>query len=59
VQPSFSLSAANVSVVSRICTQLDGIPFAPELAAARLSSLGVADLAARLDQQFQLLGSEE
>ncbi len=43
------------TVVARICTQLDGIPLALELAAARLSALGVADLAARLDQRFRLL----
>jgi predicted ATPase/transcriptional regulator with XRE-family HTH domain len=55
VQPSFSLTSANVPVVARICTQLDGIPLALELAAARLSALGIADLAAHLDQRFRLL----
>ena len=55
VQPSLSLTAANAPIVAGICTQLDGIPLALELAAARLSAMGVADLADRLDQRFRLL----
>ena len=38
-----------------ICRQLDGIPLAIELAAARAAVLGVAELAARLDDRFGLL----
>jgi non-specific serine/threonine protein kinase len=55
VRPQFALTAANVAAVARVCAQLDGIPLAIELAAARLSGLGVADLATRLDQRFRLL----
>jgi non-specific serine/threonine protein kinase len=52
VQPAFALSAA---AVAEVCARLDGIPLALELAAARLGGLGLAELAARLDRQFQLL----
>jgi non-specific serine/threonine protein kinase len=55
VEPPFSLNEANKQAVAGICSQLDGIPLALELAAARLSALGVADLAARLDERFRLL----
>ena len=42
-------------LVVSICTRLDGLPLAIELAAARLRSLSLADLADRLDQRFRLL----
>jgi predicted ATPase/class 3 adenylate cyclase len=43
------------SVVGRICRQLDGIPLAIELAAARLRVMSAAELDARLDQRFAIL----
>ena len=55
VQPQFALAAHNASAVAQICRQLDGIPLALELAAARVRGLSVAHLAARLDQRFRLL----
>ena len=42
--------------IEEICGQLDDIPLAIELAAARLSSLSVEELASRLDDRFSLLG---
>jgi predicted ATPase/DNA-binding winged helix-turn-helix (wHTH) protein len=51
----FVLDAANADAVADICRRLDGIPLALELAAARLPLLGVAGLAARLDDRFRLL----
>jgi predicted ATPase/class 3 adenylate cyclase len=42
-------------LVVSICRRLDGLPLAIELAAARLRSLSLADLAGRLDQRFRLL----
>ena len=41
--------------VTEICRRLDGLPLAIELAAARLRTLSVAELAARLDDRFRLL----
>jgi predicted ATPase/class 3 adenylate cyclase len=38
-----------------ICRRLDGMPLAIELAAARLRSMSVQELAHRLDQRFRLL----
>jgi class 3 adenylate cyclase len=42
--------------IEEICGQLDDIPLAIELAAARVSSLSIDELAARLDDRFWLLG---
>lgn len=42
--------------VEDICAQLDDIPLAIELAAARLTSLSIDELAERLDDRFALLG---
>jgi len=42
-------------VAALICRRLDGIPLAIELAAARLRTMTVAELAERLDQRFALL----
>lgn len=55
VQPNFSLTPANVSDVAKICTRLDGIPLALELAAARVRGMGVDQIATRLDSRFRLL----
>jgi predicted ATPase/class 3 adenylate cyclase len=44
-----------VSLVVSICRQLDGLPLAIELAAARLPSLSLSGLANRLGQSFRLL----
>src|SRR5690606_28740847 len=52
----FALTGANAAAVTSICRRLDGIPLALELAAARTRALGTAELAARLDDRFALLG---
>jgi predicted ATPase/DNA-binding SARP family transcriptional activator len=54
--PSFTLDEDNAEAVAAVCRHLDGLPLALELAAARVRSLGVRELAARLDDRFQLLG---
>jgi predicted ATPase len=41
--------------IAAICRQLDGIPLAIEMAAARAAALGLAELATHLDDRFQLL----
>jgi predicted ATPase/DNA-binding winged helix-turn-helix (wHTH) protein len=49
---AFELTDSNASAVSQICHQLDGNPLAIELAAARVSLLGVHELATRLKDRF-------
>ena len=53
--PSFVLDKATAPLVVEICRRLDGIPLAIELAAARARSIGVAEIARRLDQRFGVL----
>ncbi|TXK44070.1 tetratricopeptide repeat protein [Nonomuraea sp. C10] len=55
VRPAFAVTPENVEQVVRICHALDGLPLAIELAAARLRTLSVAEVAARLDDRFRLL----
>jgi predicted ATPase/DNA-binding SARP family transcriptional activator len=43
--------------IPRICTDLDGLPLAIELAASRTTSLAPVDIATRLDDRFALLRS--
>jgi predicted ATPase/class 3 adenylate cyclase len=56
-QPRFALTARNAASVAQICTRLDGIPLAIELAAARVKAITVEEIAARLDDRFRLLTS--
>ena len=56
-QPAFRLDAASAGAVAEICRQLDGIPLALELAAARTRSLTVQTIAERLRDRFRLLVS--
>jgi len=56
-QPSFELTARNLTAVITICRELDGIPLALELAAARVRSLSIEHIAQRLRDRFRLLGS--
>jgi predicted ATPase/DNA-binding XRE family transcriptional regulator len=55
MQPGFTLTDANMAVIAQLCRRLDGIPLAIELAAARVRSLTVEQIAARLDDRFHLL----
>ncbi len=54
-QPGFAVDGATVASVVEICRRLDGLPLALELAAARLRSLPLGELAERLDDRFRLL----
>jgi predicted ATPase/DNA-binding CsgD family transcriptional regulator/transcriptional regulator with XRE-family HTH domain len=51
----FSITDKNYSAVLDVCRRLDGIPLAIELAATRLETLTVEQIAARLSDRFQLL----
>src|SRR5579884_3087778 len=53
--PSFGLTAENVQGIIEICRRLDGLPLALELAAARMNTLSVQQLAARLSEPLSLL----
>jgi len=55
VLPGFTLTSQNAPAVAQVCHQLDGIPLALELAAARVKMLTVEQIAARLDDRFRLL----
>lgn len=55
VRPDFAVGPDNVGDVVQIVRELDGIPLALELAAARLRSMGPAHLSARLCDRFRLL----
>jgi predicted ATPase/DNA-binding CsgD family transcriptional regulator len=52
--PAFALTPQNAEAVGRICSRLDGIPLAIELAAARVG-LSAEQIAARLDDSLRLL----
>ncbi|OXM70555.1 BTAD domain-containing putative transcriptional regulator [Amycolatopsis vastitatis] len=57
VRPDFVLDESTVDQVGEICRRLDGMPLALELAAARLRSMTVAQIAGRLGDRFRLLTS--
>lgn len=55
VNPGFKLADANASPITQICSRLDGIPLAIDLAAARVKLLSAEQIAVRLDDRFRLL----
>ncbi|MCZ2825859.1 MULTISPECIES: AfsR/SARP family transcriptional regulator [unclassified Modestobacter] len=57
VRASLPLSEPDLLALAQVCRQLDGLPLALELAAARMSSLSLPDLAGRLGDRFGLLTS--
>jgi len=57
VRPSLELDDDTAAAITQICRQLDGLPLAIELAAARARVLDPRQIAARLDDVFGLLSS--
>ena len=55
VRPSFALTAANTAAIRGICSRLDGLPLAIELAAARTKVLSPSAILERLQSRLQLL----
>lgn len=55
VDPRFALNDENLALVIDICRRLDGLPLAIELAAARVATLGLRSVRAKLDARFKLL----
>ncbi|MEC3954399.1 BTAD domain-containing putative transcriptional regulator [Nocardia sp. CDC153] len=56
-RPDWRPSAADTATALEICTVLDGLPLAIELAAARVRSIGLHDLAERLRERLDVLGA--
>ncbi|HSQ38478.1 MAG TPA: BTAD domain-containing putative transcriptional regulator, partial [Acidimicrobiia bacterium] len=54
-QPGFDLDEGNAGPLAIICRRVAGLPLAIELAAARLPSLPVEELARGMDEQLELL----
>ena len=54
-EPRFHLMDENASFIAQICSRLDGIPLAIELAAARVKLFTPEQIAERLDDRFKLL----
>ena len=55
VQMDFALTKDNAFSVTQICSRLDGIPLAIELAAVRIQTFSAEQIAEQLDQCFQIL----
>ena len=55
IHPEFRIAEDNAAAVAEICRRLDGIPFAIELAAARLRVLAPGQIATGLSDRFRLL----
>jgi predicted ATPase len=55
VDQRFALNDENASIISDICLRVDGIPLAIELAAARVRTFSVTEIARRLDERFRIL----
>ncbi len=55
VKSGFSLTAENAPVVAEICSRVDGLPLAIELAASRVKMLPVYAMLPRLQSRLQLL----
>ncbi|MFJ4104872.1 BTAD domain-containing putative transcriptional regulator [Amycolatopsis japonica] len=53
--PGFAVDDTTAGDVQRVCAALDGLPLAIELAAARVRTLPIGEIAARLDDRFGLL----
>lgn len=53
--PHFRPDGESIQLIATICRRLDGVPLALELAAARVTALGISELVAQLDNRFRVL----
>ena len=58
-KPGFTVNTQNVSTVAQICSRIEGIPLAIELAATRIRHLGLETILERLKEQFNILSSSD
>jgi predicted ATPase/class 3 adenylate cyclase/DNA-binding CsgD family transcriptional regulator len=54
-RPDFAVRGENATTVAEICTRLDGLPLAIELAAARVRALSLTEILDSLHDRFRLL----
>jgi predicted ATPase/class 3 adenylate cyclase len=54
-QPDFAISDDDAPAIVELCSRLDGIPLALELAAARMRSMSIGQINERLNDRFKLL----
>jgi predicted ATPase len=57
IEHGFAPTRADLEVIAGICERLDGMPLAVELAAGRVRTMSLAQLADRLADRFRLLRS--
>ncbi len=55
VRAGFTISSDNAATVAEICSRLDGMPLAIELAAARVRALSLTEILEGLHDRFRLL----
>ena len=56
--PTFALNEANAAQVTRLCTLLEGVPLALELAAMRTRTYALGDLLTRLEHPLDMLKAD-
>ncbi|HLZ24733.1 MAG TPA: BTAD domain-containing putative transcriptional regulator, partial [Ktedonobacterales bacterium] len=54
--PTLTLDERTIKAMARICSHLDGLPLAIELAAARVGTVGLDEIASRLESGLSALG---
>lgn len=59
VNSSLEVGPARLAVIADLCSRLDGVPLAIELAAARCRSMTPEEVASHLDDRFALLRSRD
>ena len=55
VKPEFSVDEKNASLIVEICSRLDGLPLAIELAAARIRTMSLTSMIEQFNRQFDWL----
>jgi len=56
--PTFQVTSQNARAIVELCSHLDGLPLAIELAASRINLLSPQAILSRISQRFQILKSD-